>query len=110
MKVSHLIALGSALFLTSISAASAQTTTVQTGPNGGVRTTTTTHGPGGSASTTTIDRADGARTVVRRQTDMRGDSRVVRTSNRHGMRSRRVCRKTWHHGRRVVRCTQRRWR
>lgn len=87
-------------------AAHAQTTaSQQTMPDGSVRTTTHVDTPDGSASTRTIDRADGTRTVVRRQVDSRGNMRSVRHDR--GSNMVRVCHARWHHGRRVRECHNR---
>lgn len=85
-------------------AAQAQTasTTQTTMPDGSVRTTSRTDSAGGTAATHTIDRADGTRTVVRRQTDVNGNTRSVRHDRGSDMV--RVCHSRWDHGQRVRRC------
>jgi hypothetical protein len=83
----------------------AQTTDRMQMPNGNVRTTTRDERPGGTATTRTVDRPDGTRTVVRRQTDLMGNTRTVRHDRGSHMRT--VCRTHWEHGRRMRHCTKR---
>jgi hypothetical protein len=84
--------------------AQAQTTstTQRMMPNGNMRTTSRTNTMGGSATTRTVDRADGSRTVVRRQTNAEGDVRTVRHDR--GSNRVRVCHSRWMHGHRVRQC------
>jgi hypothetical protein len=91
--------------ITPAEAQMAQTTTQTQMPNGNVRTTARMEGAGGTASTRTVDRADGTRTVVRRQTNAYGETRTVRHDR--GSRMRTVCQTHWQHGRRVRHCTKR---
>lgn len=104
MKKLTTIALG-CLALGLAGAAQAQTTTQQTMPDGSVRTTTHVDTPGGTASTHTVDRADGTRTVVRRVTDVNGNTRSVRHDRGSDMV--RVCHSRWSHGERVRQCHDR---
>jgi Ni/Co efflux regulator RcnB len=99
--MNNLMAIGlGCLALGLAGAAQAQTTTTQqTMPNGNTRTTTHVDTPDGSASTRTIDRADGTRTVVRRQVDVNGNVRSVRHDR--GSDTVRVCHTRWRHGQRV---------
>lgn len=102
------LSLGALTPLAAVAPAQAQMATSQQQtemPNGNVRTTTRTEGPGGTAATSSIDRADGTRTVIRRQTDAYGDTRTVRHDRGSHMRT--VCRSHWHHGHRVRQCMKR---
>lgn len=83
----------------------AQSTDQMQMPNGNTRTVTRTEGPGGTSATRTVDRADGTRTVIRRQTDNMGNTRVVRHDRGSSVRS--VCRTHWQHGRRIRHCVKR---
>ena len=106
MKKLIAIALGClALGLAGSAQAQSVSTTQQTMPNGNVRTTTHVNTPDGAASTRTVDRADGTRTVVRRQVDVNGNVRSARHDR--GSDTVRVCHARWNHGQRVRRCHDR---
>jgi hypothetical protein len=70
-----------------------------------VRTTTHVDTPDGSASTHTVDRADGTRTVVRRQVDVNGNIPSVRHDR--GSNTIRACQTRWNHVRRIRQCHDR---